>query len=151
MEVVINTESVEATQAVARRIGARLKGSEVVELISDLGGGKTTFVHGLAKGIGSTDRVASPTFTISRLYQGKTLELHHFDFYRLDDAGLMEHELHDVIGQPETIVVVEWGDVVAHVLPQARMTIRLTRTGDQSRKLTCQVPDKLAYLIEGLQ
>jgi tRNA threonylcarbamoyladenosine biosynthesis protein TsaE len=147
----IDVTSADQSEALAERIGEHLKGGEVIELISDLGGGKTTFTRGLAKGIGSADRVASPTFTISKVYVGKKLQMHHFDFYRLDDAGLMEHEIHDVIGDPEVVVVVEWGDVVAHVLPKERLTIHLIRTGDESRRLELEWPESLAYIMEGVR
>lgn len=150
MNAKILSSSTEATKQIAEKLGRRLKGGEVIELVSDLGGGKTTFVHGLAKGIGSPDRVASPTFTISRLYQGTKLELYHFDFYRLQDAGLMAHELHDVLDEPDIVTVVEWGDVVAHVLPEERLTIRLTQTGDETRELDFAYPKSLAYLAEDL-
>jgi tRNA threonylcarbamoyladenosine biosynthesis protein TsaE len=151
MKLSLKTGEPEQTEQIAETIGKRLKGGEVVELISDLGGGKTTFTRGLARGIGSPDRVASPTFTISKVYKGSRLEMHHFDFYRLHDAGLMEHEIHDVIGDPEIVTVVEWGDVVSHVLPQERLTIRLKHTGDTSRGLELEFPESLKYLIEGLK
>lgn len=147
----IDSTSSDATEQFAEKLGQRLKGGEVIELISDLGGGKTTFTRGLAKGIGSTDRVASPTFTVSKLYKGKNIEIHHFDFYRLADAGLMEYELHDLLGDPEVVVVVEWGDVVVHVLPAERLTIHLKRTGDDSRQLDLTYPEPLQYLVEGIR
>jgi tRNA threonylcarbamoyladenosine biosynthesis protein TsaE len=146
----IDSTSSDATVRLAEKLGRRLKGNEVIELISDLGGGKTTFVRGLAAGIGSTDHVASPTFTISKVYKADTIEIHHFDFYRLHDAGLMEHELHDILGDPKTVVVVEWGDVVQHVLPEDRLTIHITRTGDDSRRLDFTFPKSLGYLLEDL-
>ncbi len=62
------TKNPAQTEAVGEKIGANLRGGETIELVSDVGGGKTTFVHGLARGFGSTDIVASPTFTISRQY-----------------------------------------------------------------------------------
>lgn len=151
MDITIDSTGVQETQTIAERLGMALRGGETIELTSDLGGGKTTFVHGLAKAINSPDRVASPTFTISKVYKGERLEIHHFDFYRLQDAGLMEHELHDVLGDPQVVVVVEWGGAVAHVLPEDRLTIRLTRTGDESRCLELSCPDNLAYLLEGLK
>jgi tRNA threonylcarbamoyladenosine biosynthesis protein TsaE len=150
MTLRIGSTSPSATEWLAKRLGRRLKGGEVIELASDLGGGKTTFVRGLAQGIGSVDKVASPTFTVSRLYKGREVEIHHFDFYRLADAGLMEHEIHDAIGDPHMVVVVEWGDVVQHVLPDARLTVRLTRTGENTRQLEFSCPDSLAYLVEDL-
>lgn len=146
----VTSTSAQDTSRLGERLGKHCKGGEVIELISDLGGGKTTLVQGLAKGMGSTDHVASPTFTISRVYKGEGLELHHFDFYRLQDAGLMEYELHDVLEDPTTIVVVEWGDVVTHVLPKERVTIRLSHTQEEKRELEIIYPKSLAYLVEDL-
>lgn len=150
MKVNLTSDSAERTEQIAEILGKNLRGGEVVELISDLGGGKTTFTRGLAKGIGSLDRVVSPTFTISKTYQGKELEIIHFDFYRLTDAGIIEHELADYIGDPKVVTVVEWGDVVAHVLPKQRLTIRLKRTGDKSREFEITHPEQLEYLVENL-
>jgi tRNA threonylcarbamoyladenosine biosynthesis protein TsaE len=150
MKQTITVDSPEQTEAIAEKLAAQFKGGEVIELASDLGGGKTTFTRGLARGIGSPDRVASPTFTISKVYKSDRLELHHFDFYRLADAGLMAHEIHDIIGDPDIVVVVEWADVVAHVLPEDRLTIRLKRTGDQTRSLELEYPESLAYLVEAV-
>lgn len=140
----------EHTEQFAATIGAVLRGNETIELVSDLGGGKTTFTRGLARGAGSTDTVASPTFTISKVYKTPNFEIHHFDFYRLQDAGLAAHELHDSIIDPEVVTVVEWGEIVEHVLPDQRLTIELTRTGDEQRQLTLSYPDALYYLVEQL-
>lgn len=148
--VTISTEGPEATERLAEQIGGRLKGGEVIELISDLGGGKTTFVRGLARGLASSDHVSSPTFKISNVYASPTLELHHFDFYRLPEAGIIADELAEVIGQPDTVVVVEWGALVHGVLPEERLKITITPTGEDGRQLTCSYPDSLAYLMKGL-
>jgi tRNA threonylcarbamoyladenosine biosynthesis protein TsaE len=107
-------------------------------------------VRGLAKGISSVDRVASPTFTISKVYHSDNLEIHHFDFYRLQDAGLLEHELADFINDPKIVLVIEWGDVVQHVLPSQRLTIRIIPSGDEQRKLEFTYPESLKYMVEGL-
>ncbi|HSW79589.1 MAG TPA: tRNA (adenosine(37)-N6)-threonylcarbamoyltransferase complex ATPase subunit type 1 TsaE [Candidatus Saccharimonadales bacterium] len=139
----------EDTETLAETIGSRLKGGEVIELVSDLGGGKTAFVRGLAHGMGSTDDVGSPTFTISRVYQAGTLTLYHFDFYRLHEPGIMIDEIKEVAGKSDTVVAVEWSDIVQHVLPEKRLTVNFTITGDTSRDLVFSYPDKLAYLIQG--
>lgn len=128
-----------------------MKGGEIIELISDLGGGKTTFVRGLARGAGSTDRVASPTFTISRVYQAGKLEIHHFDFYRLGEAGLIAEELAEVISDPHSVTVVEWADIVADVLPSKRLTITIEKTPTDGRKLTFRSPESLQYLMKAVQ
>lgn len=144
------SQSSDDTEQLAEKIGAQLKGGEVIELVSDLGGGKTTFVRGLARGAGSTDHVASPTFTISKVYKGKHVELHHFDFYRLPDPGLMEYEIQDVLDDPTTAIVVEWADVLAHILPANRLTICFKNTGDEQRELEITCPKPLHYLVENL-
>jgi tRNA threonylcarbamoyladenosine biosynthesis protein TsaE len=147
----VTSDSAQKTEQIAEAVGRRLKGGEVIELASDLGGGKTTFVHGLARGLGSTDQVSSPTFMINKVYNGTKLNLYHFDFYRLDDPGLMEYELHDVLDDPKVVIVTEWSDVMAHVLPVERLTIHLERTGDDSRKLEIICPPSLKYLVEDLK
>jgi tRNA threonylcarbamoyladenosine biosynthesis protein TsaE len=144
------SKDAEQTENIAHLIGARLRGGEVIELVSDLGGGKTTFTRGLADGAGSKDIVASPTFTVSKLYKTPKLEIHHFDFYRLGDAGLIAHEIHDLLGDPAVVLVVEWGGVVEHVLPDDRITITITRTGDDSRALIITYDDSKDYLLEDL-
>lgn len=138
------TRSAAETEALAERIAKGLKGGETIELISDLGGGKTTFVRGLARGLGSDERVASPTFTVSKVYQAKGKALHHFDFYRLTEAGMVAHELAEVVADPRDIVVVEWGDVVQDVLPENRITVRIQNKGEQERAITVRFPEDRA-------
>ncbi len=147
----IRSNSPHQTEQVAEEIGTRLKGGEVIELVSDLGGGKTTFVRGLARGMGSDDRVASPTFTVSKVYQADERELHHFDFYRLHEAGVVAHELAEMTQDPHVVTVVEWGEIVADVLPPERLTVKISRTGDESRQLVLQYPENLEYLMEGVR
>lgn len=140
-EFTFKTDSLDGTQALAEALGRSLRGREVMELISDVGGGKTTFVKGLAKGLGISDTVQSPTFTISRIYNGRdNLELHHFDFYRLTEAGVVADELAESLQQPNAVVAVEWGEIVHDVLPAERMTVRLVSLGDTERKITLSTP-----------
>lgn len=115
----------------------------MIELRSDLGGGKTTLVRGIAAGAGSQDAVGSPSFTISREYQAGELTIHHYDFYRLPEAGIMSEELRDVMSDSQAVVIVEWADVVADVLPPEHVTITISATGDDSRQFAIDVP--LAY------
>lgn len=138
------------TEAVAEKIGARLKGGEVIELMSDVGGGKTTFARGLARGAGSDDPVASPTFTVSRIYETAAFPIHHFDLYRVQEAGILEHELAEATEDEAAVVVVEWGETVKHVLPDNRLRITLNKTGDHSRTLLLESPDTLTYVLEEL-
>ena len=107
----------------------------VIELIGDVGTGKTTFVRGLASSLGVTEPVTSPSFTISKSYAlpgGKTLV--HYDFYRLPDPGLMSEDLEENLNDKNAIVVIEWSDSVSDLLPKDRIVIRIdyTETGDRN-------------------
>ncbi|MGH7157973.1 MAG: tRNA (adenosine(37)-N6)-threonylcarbamoyltransferase complex ATPase subunit type 1 TsaE [Candidatus Saccharimonadales bacterium] len=147
----IKSESSEATEQLAAKIGRELKGGEIIELASDLGGGKTTFVRGLAQGAGSKDNVASPTFTISKMYDCPKFQIHHFDFYRLPDAGLMANELAEVVGDPKAVVVVEWADVVKEVLPARRLRVTIAQLPSAGgRQLTLSLPHDLHYLVRDI-
>jgi tRNA threonylcarbamoyladenosine biosynthesis protein TsaE len=138
------------TEALGEALGKRLKGGETIELVSDLGGGKTTLVRGLARGFGSPDRVASPTFTLSRVYKRGQQELHHFDFYRLQDGGLTGYELAEVIDDPQRVVVVEWGQVIEDILPPDRLRVTISHAAEDRRQLELDYPKRLAYLVEDL-
>ena len=131
----------------AAQIGQRLKGGEVIELVSDLGGGKTVFVKGVAKGMGIKDLVGSPTFTISSEYKAGDLVLHHFDFYRLGEPGIVANELDEIIGVPQNVVAIEWADLVNTVLPQNRLSIHIHTLGETERKLKFHYTPDLEYLI----
>jgi tRNA threonylcarbamoyladenosine biosynthesis protein TsaE len=144
----IVSTSTEQTAHLAASVGARLRGGEIIELVSDLGGGKTTFVRSLVQGMGSTDKVGSPTFTISREYTAGELTLYHFDFYRLAEAGIMTEELTEVMHDPKAVVAIEWAGIVEDVLPAERLTIRITATGETERTFEVTYPQKLAYLLE---
>jgi len=146
---IVSTNS-SATEKLAEQIGHNLSGGEVIELVSDLGGGKTTFVRGLARGMGSPEHVSSPTFTVSKAYKAKELMLHHFDFYRLPEAGLIGHELGEVLGEDENVIVVEWAGMVQHVLPEERLTVHIKNTGEETREFVISYPKSLSYLVENL-
>lgn len=142
------TDSATATTELGRRVGERLKGGEVLEFLSDLGGGKTMFVKGLAEGFGSPDPVASPSFTISFVYtRPDAKRLYHFDFYRLEDAGIVAGELAEVEGTDDTVVAVEWGEIVHDVLPKNRIIIEIISSDETVRKITCKYPADFAYLF----
>ena len=101
----IKSSSSSNTELIGRQIGANLKGGEVIRLSADLGGGKTTLTRGILDGLGSADMVASPTFTISKVYTAGDLNIHHFDFYRLNDAGIIANELSEVAEEPNNLII----------------------------------------------
>jgi len=76
--------------------------------------------------------------------------MHHFDFYRLQDAGIISHEVHELLDDPEVVIVAEWAEPVHHVLPSDRMTIEFKRQDNTSRELIFTYPESLQYLMEEL-
>ncbi len=134
MQTVI-TNSVEETFKLGREFGSKLKGGEVIEFIGDLGAGKTSFMRGVADGIGSEDSVSSPTFTLSNVYSGRDgLQIYHFDFYRLNEPGLVQEQLKEALEDPKAIVCVEWAESVRGVLPEGRTTIQITAIDEEKRE-----------------
>lgn len=125
------------------RLGAKLSGGEVIELVGDIGAGKTTFTKGLARGLGVSDDVQSPTFTISRIYETPSgIRLAHYDFYRLQDAGVMQMELAESVCDPQTITVIEWAKIVENVLPATALTIEIAPLDEMTRVVKITTDDE---------
>ncbi len=143
------TSSVD-TEAFGQQLGERLRGGEVIELVSDLGGGKTTFVRGLARGAGSTEHVASPTFTLSRQYRAPKYTLVHFDLYRLAELGSIADEIREYVHDSAFVVVGEWAESLGSVLPAKRIVVHIRPAADETRVFTCTFPEQLAYVFEGV-
>ena len=116
-----------------KEIGSNLEGGSVLELIGDVGAGKTTFTKGLALGLEVLETVQSPTFTISRVYEGDNLTLSHYDFYRLNDYGIMKMELAENLSDPQNITVVEWAGELADILPEKHLKLIFESVGEDKR------------------
>ncbi len=124
----------DALSKLGQAIGRTVKGGEVLELVGDVGAGKTTLTKSIARGMGITAPIQSPTFTISNRYESpNNIELAHYDFYRLHDGGLMKDELAETVSSPATVTIIEWGDIIADILPDDRLTIRLTPRSELER------------------
>jgi tRNA threonylcarbamoyladenosine biosynthesis protein TsaE len=126
------TRSADETRALAAAFASQLAAGDVVLLAGDLGAGKTTFAQGVARGLGVTEPVTSPTFTIVQEYRGR-VPVAHVDVYRLDrlqelhDLGIEEH-------YDDRVTLVEWGEAVARVLPAEHAVVRLEQgVGDDDR------------------
>ncbi len=116
-----------------KEIGSNLEGGSVLELVGDVGAGKTTFTKGLALGLGILETVQSPTFTISRVYEGDDLTLSHYDFYRLNDYGIMKMELAENLSNPQNITVVEWAGELADILPEKHLRLIFESISEDKR------------------
>lgn len=126
----------EEMKAFGARLGAALRGGEIIELVGDVGAGKTTLTKGIAVGLKIDEDVQSPSFTISRVYDARdTLRLAHYDFYRLHDAGIMADELHETLHDPRAVTIIEWAEIVGGVLPNDRLTIHILSPSEATRQI----------------
>ena len=126
-------KSLEATQEIAEQLGEILHAGDVITLEGDLGAGKTSFTKGLARGLGITRNVSSPTFTIVKEYNGR-LPLYHMDAYRLEDS---EEDIgFDEYFNGNGVSVIEWAQFIEDYLPEERLEIMMEYTGENTRQLT---------------
>ena len=131
----------EDTEALGERLAEKLRPGDVVAYTGDLGAGKTAFTRGLARGLGVTERVTSPTFTIVNEYEGGRLPLFHFDMYRLSSAD----ELFDIGWEDFLrrggVCAVEWSETVRDALEPDTIYVDIRRgAGDNQRILTLHGP-----------
>lgn len=135
--MVFHTNSPAETEALGKRLGGLVPAGTVIAYTGDLGAGKTAFTRGLARGLGITERVTSPTFTIVNELEGGRLPLFHFDLYRLGSS----EELWD-IGWEEYldrggVCAVEWSERCEDVLDEPVVRVDLRRgNGDDERVIT---------------
>jgi tRNA threonylcarbamoyladenosine biosynthesis protein TsaE len=151
-KVQVEVKSETEMKAFGARLGSSLRGGEVIELVGDVGAGKTTLTKGIAVGLGITEDVQSPTFTISRVYDGRSnLRLSHYDFYRLHDAGIMADELRETVADPRGITIIEWAEIVTGVLPDDRLTIHITSPEEMVRRIELRAGgEKSKALLENI-
>ncbi len=141
----IKSASSEETELLGEKFGSLLQGGEVIELVGDLGAGKTTFVRGLARGLDSKDEVSSPTFTLRNVYKGR-LSLHHFDLYRIQNDSLMAHEIEEAAEDEHSVAVLEWAQNVPPVLQGAHIVVSLQPLQENERSVHISLPAKRSYL-----
>lgn len=117
-----------------KKLASDVKAPSIIELVGDVGAGKTTLVRGLAEGLGVKEPITSPSFTISKAYAlSDEKQLIHYDFYRLSDPGLMAEDLAENLSNPNNIIVIEWGESIADLLPENHMKIIIEYTDDGRR------------------
>ena len=127
----IETNSPEETFELGRQIGQEAAAGTVFTLIGDLGTGKTVFTQGLAQGLGITEPVNSPTFTILQVYEEGRCPFYHFDVYRIGDVEEMYEIGYEEYFFGEGVCLIEWADLVREILPED--CIRITIEKDLSK------------------
>jgi tRNA threonylcarbamoyladenosine biosynthesis protein TsaE len=143
MSKVIITSNFEQTQMLGFEFANKLSGGEVLALYGDLGSGKTTFMQGLAKGLGIKRNIISPTFIIIRTYTTDLQEretsfrnLYHLDLYRLENGSqASELGLEELFNDPQNVVAIEWPDKIEKLLPEKRINIYFTYLTDKKRQI----------------
>jgi tRNA threonylcarbamoyladenosine biosynthesis protein TsaE len=134
------SRSPEETQAIGEQLGARLTPGAVVACTGELGAGKTCFLQGLARGLGVTTDVTSPTFVLINQYRGR-LPVYHLDAYRTGSlTELVDLGLEEML-QGDGVTVVEWADKLLPLLPAARtIHVHLSGLGDEPREIRIEEP-----------
>ena len=139
MSQTLVSRSPEETQAIGERLGARLVAGSVVACTGELGAGKTCFLQGLARGLGVTGAVTSPTFVLVNHYRGR-LPVYHLDAYRTGSlTELVDLGLEDML-HGDGVTVIEWADKLLPLLPARTIHVHLSGLGDEPREIRIEEP-----------
>lgn len=136
---VIESFSAEETYALGEKIGQEARPGQVYTLIGNLGVGKTVFTQGVAAGLGITEPVSSPTFTIVQIYEEGRMPFYHFDVYRIGDPEEMEEVGFEDCIYGEGLCLIEWANLIEEILPPAYTQVRIEKDlsrGFDYRKIT---------------
>ncbi len=148
MDLDITSKSPEETIGIGRKLGAQLKGEEVIVICGTLGSGKTHLIKGIVTGTGAekSRRVTSPTFVIVNEYIGR-VDIYHIDAYRLNSIAEFEMLGFDDFCYPQSVVLIEWGDKIEPALEAIDyIRIELLHTGETKRELHIEnAPEYIDY------
>ena len=127
----IETFSEEETFALGEKIGKEAVSGQVYTLLGDLGVGKTVFTQGVAKGLGITEPICSPTFTIVQVYEEGRMPFYHFDVYRIGDIEEMDEIGYEDYFYGDGISFVEWANLIEEIIPRDRIQITISKNLDK--------------------
>ena len=139
--MIIETNSAQETYAFGQRLGEQALPGQIYTLIGDLGVGKTVFTQGMAKGLGITEPISSPTFTIIQEYEEGRLPFYHFDVYRIGDLEEMEEIGYDDYFFGQGVTMIEWANLIVELLPDNIIQITIEKDlekGFDYRKITVE-------------
>lgn len=144
--MIIETNSASETLALGEKLGKAAKPGQIYTLNGDLGVGKTVLTQGFAKGLGITEAVNSPTFTIIQEYTEGRLPFYHFDVYRIGDVEEMEEIGFDEYIFGEGVCLIEWANLIEEILPPHYQTVRIEKVlekGFDYRMITIEAEGEL--------
>ena len=147
MEKIYTTKNVKETKQLAANLALRLQQGMIITLDGQLASGKTTFTKGFGVGLNIQDPINSPTFTISKIYEG-SFPLLHIDAYRLE--GIDQELGFEDYFDDQWMVLIEWPMFTAHLLPKDRIDVRFEVVDETTRVITLSSSDKHASLLEDL-
>ncbi len=134
----------EETFAFAKSIAEQVKGGEVYCLDGDLGVGKTVFAQGFGAGLGITEPMASPTFTILKEYHTGRMALYHFDVYRIGSEDEMEEiGFYEMAGSPDGVALIEWSKLIEGILPENAIRVTIEKNPEKGfdyRRIVIEEP-----------
>lgn len=137
--MIVRTKNARETQKFGEEFALKIKGGGVVGLYGELGAGKTTFVQGVARGLGIKNRIISPTFVLVRRYKitsSKLQYLWHVDLYRLGEIGEAKAiGIEEIMADPNNIVVIEWPEKIETILPRKHWTVRMKTVSEGEREI----------------
>ena len=139
--MVIETRSPEETFALGEKLGREAKPGQIYTLNGDLGTGKTVFTQGFASGLGITESVNSPTFTILQLYEEGRMPFYHFDVYRIGDVEEMNEIGYEDCFYGEGVCLIEWAELIEEILPENVIVVTIEKDLEQGfdyRKITLE-------------
>ena len=139
--MIIETNSEKETFELGKKIGENAKAGQIYTLTGDLGVGKTVFTKGLAKGLGITESVCSPTFTIVQIYEEGRLPLYHFDVYRIGDPEEMDEIGYEDYFYGEGLCMIEWAQLIEEIIPENARHITIEKDlakGFDYRRITIE-------------
>ena len=137
--MVVETNSWEETFELGMKMGKEAAPGDVYTLVGDLGVGKTVFTQGIAAGLGITEPVNSPTFTIVQVYEEGRIPFYHFDVYRIGDPEEMDEVGYEDYVYGEGLTMIEWANLIEEILPPKRQEILIEKDlekGFDYRKIT---------------
>lgn len=137
--MIIESRSEKETYELGYRMGSEARPGQIYTLLGDLGVGKTVFTQGLAAGLGITEPVNSPTFTILQIYEEGRIPLYHFDVYRIGDVEEMEEIGYEDCFYGQGVCLIEWADLIEEILPEHLTRICIEKDlekGFDYRKIT---------------
>ena len=139
--MVIETTSDSQTRQYGEELGRTAVSGQVYTLVGDLGVGKTVFTQGFAKGLGITEPISSPTFTIVQIYEEGRLPFYHFDVYRIGDVSEMEEIGYEDCFYGDGVSLIEWANLIEDILPKNYIRVTIEKNlekGFDYRKITME-------------